>query len=169
MYTGELVLLTGQDTDTTFHFQIQLSSFIKRIDTDLLSCDFPPDQSPHRPTGESKMSCPGWSGERGARAESKRGEKRDRENWSPESKKAARVKEEKPGFGGGARAELGLMEKTLPPGLSYSIDQRYRQRKGEKRTFYCTTCLVELSSVDMMKSHATGVSLSHYDSQETVW
>ena len=73
----------------------------------------------------------------------------------------AELKEEKPW------AEDGWLEKTFGPGLSYSLDQQ--QRKGEKRTFYCTTCLVELSSVDMMKSHATGVSLSHYDSQETVW
>ena len=84
-----------------------------------------------------------------------RGEKRDRENRSrsPPSRKIAGLKEEKPW------AEDGWLEKTFGPGLSYSLDQQ--QRKGEKRTFYCSICLVDLTSVDHMMSHAIGVSQVH--------
>jgi hypothetical protein len=43
----------------------------------------------------------------------------------------------------------------LPAG--FTVGQVEKQRKGEKRTFYCEMCLVELSSLDTMKSHVSGV------------
>merc|ERR1719427_893801 len=43
----------------------------------------------------------------------------------------------------------------LPTG--FSVGQVEKQRKGEKKTFYCEMCMVELSSLDTMKSHVSGV------------
>jgi len=43
----------------------------------------------------------------------------------------------------------------LPPG--FSVGNVEKQRKGDKKTFYCEMCLVELSSLDTMKSHVSGV------------
>jgi len=42
----------------------------------------------------------------------------------------------------------------LPPG--FSVGNVEKQRKGDKKTFYCEMCLVELSSLDTMKSHVSG-------------
>ena len=39
----------------------------------------------------------------------------------------------------------------LPPG--FSVGNVEKPRKGDKKTFYCEMCLVELSSMDTMKSH----------------
>eukprot|EP00092_Neocalanus_flemingeri_P031562 GFUD01034273.1.p1 GENE.GFUD01034273.1~~GFUD01034273.1.p1 ORF type:complete len:411 (+),score=130.26 GFUD01034273.1:51-1283(+) len=47
--------------------------------------------------------------------------------------------------------------KTLGFPSGFSFGQVEKQRKGEKRTFYCEMCLVELSSLDTMKSHVSGV------------
>jgi len=43
----------------------------------------------------------------------------------------------------------------LPAG--FSVGEVEKQRKGDKKTFYCDMCLVELSSLDTMKSHVSGV------------
>ena len=43
----------------------------------------------------------------------------------------------------------------MPSG--FSVGYVEKQRKGEKNTFYCEMCLVELSSLDTMKSHVSGV------------
>jgi len=43
----------------------------------------------------------------------------------------------------------------LPSG--FSVGEVEKQRKGDKKTFYCDMCLVELSSLDTMKSHVSGV------------
>jgi len=43
----------------------------------------------------------------------------------------------------------------LPAG--FSVGEVQKQRKGDKRTYYCEMCLVELSSLDTMKSHVSGV------------
>jgi len=43
----------------------------------------------------------------------------------------------------------------LPTG--FSVGEVQKQRKGDKRTYYCEMCLVELSSLDTMKSHVSGV------------
>eukprot|EP00092_Neocalanus_flemingeri_P036166 GFUD01039377.1.p1 GENE.GFUD01039377.1~~GFUD01039377.1.p1 ORF type:complete len:411 (-),score=128.55 GFUD01039377.1:42-1274(-) len=56
------------------------------------------------------------------------------------------------GSGNDDRKTLGF-----PSGFSVSFGQVEKQRKGEKRTFYCEMCLVELSSLDTMKSHVSGV------------
>ena len=45
----------------------------------------------------------------------------------------------------------------LPTGFSFSQTQPERQRKGDKKTFYCEICLIELNSLDTMKSHVAGV------------
>jgi len=42
----------------------------------------------------------------------------------------------------------------LTPG--FSVGNVEKQRKGDKKTFYCEMCLVELSSLDTMKSHVSG-------------
>jgi len=43
----------------------------------------------------------------------------------------------------------------LPQG--FSVGNVGVQRKGDKKTFYCDMCLVELSSMDTLKSHVSGV------------
>ena len=55
-------------------------------------------------------------------------------------------------------AQMQQMESMgLPTGFSFSQNQPERQRKGDKKTFYCEICLIELNSLDTMKSHVAGV------------
>ena len=80
-----------------------------------------------------------------------------------------RVKDEKPWFG--PRAEDGSIQVQYPSmmngnsfdaktiNLPKGFSVRHQQKKGEKRTFYCNICLVELSSEDTMIKHLNGVSL----------
>jgi len=46
---------------------------------------------------------------------------------------------------------------TMGMPTGFSVGHVEKQRKGEKKTFYCEMCLVELSSLDTMKSHVSGV------------
>ena len=89
-----------------------------------------------------------------------------------------RLKEEKPFFGPtdsdgsikvkypsmingyvGDSGQMQQMERMgLPTGFSFGHTQPERQRKGDKKTFYCEICLIDLNSLDTMKSHAAGVS-----------
>jgi len=45
----------------------------------------------------------------------------------------------------------------LPTGFSLRMDGTEKQKKGEKKTFYCQICLIELNSLDTMRSHVKGV------------
>ena len=58
-------------------------------------------------------------------------------------------------------AELSKMELLgLPTGFSFNRQGNMtslKQKKGEKKTFYCNICLIELNSLDTMKSHIEGV------------
>jgi len=48
----------------------------------------------------------------------------------------------------------------LPTGFSLqgkAIYANEKQKKGDKKTFYCQICLIELNSLDTMKSHINGV------------
>ena len=45
----------------------------------------------------------------------------------------------------------------LPTGFSLRMGGNGKQKKGEKKTFYCQICLIELSSLDTMRSHVAGV------------
>ena len=47
----------------------------------------------------------------------------------------------------------------LPTGFSLRMDGTEKQKKGEKKTFYCQICLIELNSLDTMRSHVKGVIL----------
>ena len=38
------------------------------------------------------------------------------------------------------------------------LPERHRQKKGEKKTYYCKICILELSSEDTMINHLNGVS-----------
>jgi len=54
--------------------------------------------------------------------------------------------------------ELQTMENVgLPTGFSFSSTYREKTKKGDKKTFYCDVCLIELNSEDTMKSHISGV------------
>eukprot|EP00092_Neocalanus_flemingeri_P015622 GFUD01016910.1.p1 GENE.GFUD01016910.1~~GFUD01016910.1.p1 ORF type:complete len:552 (+),score=129.19 GFUD01016910.1:89-1744(+) len=54
--------------------------------------------------------------------------------------------------------QLARMESLgLPTGFSLRMDGTEKQKKGEKKTFYCQICLIELNSLDTMKSHVKGV------------
>eukprot|EP00092_Neocalanus_flemingeri_P031563 GFUD01034274.1.p1 GENE.GFUD01034274.1~~GFUD01034274.1.p1 ORF type:complete len:402 (-),score=123.26 GFUD01034274.1:32-1237(-) len=46
--------------------------------------------------------------------------------------------------------------KTLEFPSGFSVGQVMKQRKGEKKTFYCDICLVEMNSLATMKSHMSG-------------
>ena len=57
--------------------------------------------------------------------------------------------------------ELSEMDKLgLPTGFSFQQGGGLpeKQKKGDKKTFYCEICLIELNSLDTMKSHVSGVS-----------
>ena len=59
--------------------------------------------------------------------------------------------------------ELAEMEKMgFPTGFTrdYGPSASTKQKKGDKKTFYCDICLIELNSLDTMKSHVQGVSLT---------
>ena len=47
----------------------------------------------------------------------------------------------------------------LPTGFSFQQGGGLpeKQKKGDKKTFYCEICLIELNSLDTMKSHVSGV------------
>ena len=46
----------------------------------------------------------------------------------------------------------------LPTGFSLSLNPYgAKQKKGDKKTFYCQICLIELNSMDTMTSHVKGV------------
>merc|ERR1719228_1932253 len=45
----------------------------------------------------------------------------------------------------------------LPTGFSIRVDPHGKQKKGDKKTFYCQICFIELNSLDTMKSHVKGV------------
>ena len=101
-------------------------------------------------------------------------EKRDDRSYS----EVPHLKDEKPWFGpedqdgsikvqypstingyGVDSAQLDQMERMgLPTGFSFGHAPPERQRKGEKKTFFCEICLIELNSLDTMKSHVAGVS-----------
>ena len=49
----------------------------------------------------------------------------------------------------------------LPTGFSLRMDGQEKQRKGDKKTFYCQICLIELNSLDTMRSHVKGVCLNY--------
>ena len=54
--------------------------------------------------------------------------------------------------------QLQTMESLgLPTGFSLRMDGNEKQKKGEKKTFYCQICLIELKSLDTMRSHVKGV------------
>merc|ERR1719430_3036479 len=54
--------------------------------------------------------------------------------------------------------QLQTMESMgLPTGFSLRMDGNEKQRKGDKKTFYCQICLIELNSLDTMRSHVKGV------------
>jgi len=54
--------------------------------------------------------------------------------------------------------QLQTMESMgLPTGFSLRMDGNEKQKKGDKKTFYCQTCLIELNSLDTMRSHVKGV------------
>ena len=104
---------------------------------------------------------------------SRRRDKEDR----PRYDEVPRIKDEKPWFGpsnhdgsikvqypskitgyGVDSAQMQQMESMgLPTGFSLSQSQPERQRKGDKKTFYCEICLIELNSLDTMRSHVAGV------------
>ena len=48
----------------------------------------------------------------------------------------------------------------LPTGFSFSHATTVREagltKKGDKKSYYCQTCLIDLNSEDTMKSHLTG-------------
>ena len=102
--------------------------------------------------------------------------RRDKEE-RPRYDEVPRIKDEKPWFGpsnhdgsikvqypskitgyGVDSAQMQQMESMgLPTGFSLSQSQPERQRKGDKKTFYCEICLIELNSLDTMRSHVAGV------------
>ena len=55
--------------------------------------------------------------------------------------------------------QLAHMESLgLPTGFSLRPEGTEKQKKGEKKTFYCQICLIELNSLDTMRSHVKGVN-----------
>ena len=48
----------------------------------------------------------------------------------------------------------------LPTDFSFRLgsESTVKQKKGDKKTFYCNICLKELNSLDTMNSHVNGVS-----------
>lgn len=109
----------------------------------------------------------------GSSSSSRQREKEDRPHYD----EVPRIKDEKPWFGPSNRDgsikvqypsmingygvdsdQMQQMESMgLPTGFSFSQSQPERQRKGDKKTFYCEICLIELNSLDTMKSHVAGV------------
>jgi len=62
--------------------------------------------------------------------------------------------------------QLHMMESMgLPTGFSLRMDGNEKQKKGEKKTFYCQICLIELNSLDTMRSHVKGVKHMKKDLQ----
>ena len=62
--------------------------------------------------------------------------------------------------------QLQTMESLgLPTGFSLRMDGAEKQKKGEKKTFYCQICLIELNSLDTMRSHVKGVILHNIKSK----
>ena len=59
-----------------------------------------------------------------------------------------------------------LFQNTLGLPSGFSVGHVEKQIKGNKQTFYCDICLVELSSLDTMKSHVAGVK--HQKKEMTV-
>jgi len=60
--------------------------------------------------------------------------------------------------------ELSEMDKLgLPTGFSFQQGGGLpeKQKKGDKKTFYCEICLIELNSLDTMKSHVSGVRIKN--------
>ena len=58
--------------------------------------------------------------------------------------------------------QLQTMESLgLPTGFSLRMDGTEKQKKGEKKTFYCQICLIELNSLDTMRSHVKGVRIEN--------
>ena len=62
------------------------------------------------------------------------------------------------GYGVDSRQMQQMERMGLPTGFSFGHAPPERQKKGEKKTFFCQICLIELNSLDTMKSHVAGVS-----------
>lgn len=103
-------------------------------------------------------------------------EQRKDDDDRPQYAEVPRMKDEKPWFGptdrdgsikvkypsingyGVDSDQLQQMEKMgLPTGFTFGQTQPERQRKGDKKSFYCEICLVELNSLETMKSHVAGI------------
>ena len=108
-------------------------------------------------------------------------EQRRDDDDRPQYAEVPRMKDEKPWFGptdrdgsikvkypsingyGVDSDQLQQMEKMgLPTGFTFGQTQPERQRKGDKKSFYCEICLVELNSLETMKSHVAGVSIGNW-------
>ena len=108
-------------------------------------------------------------------------EQRKDDDDRPQYAEVPRMKDEKPWFGptdrdgsikvkypsingyGVDSDQLQQMEKMgLPTGFTFGQTQPERQRKGDKKSFYCEICLVELNSLETMKSHVAGVSIGNW-------
>ena len=67
------------------------------------------------------------------------------------------------GYGVDNKALAQMESLGLPTGFSFSQATPAmgpvpeKQKKGDKKTFYCQICLIELNSLDTMKSHVSGV------------
>ena len=67
------------------------------------------------------------------------------------------------GYGVDSKALAQMESLGLPTGFSFSSQSipshamPEKQKKGDKKTFYCQICLIELNSLDTMKSHVSGV------------
>ena len=64
------------------------------------------------------------------------------------------------GYGVDDNAMAQMESMGLPTGFSFNhaAAPQEKQKKGDKKTFYCQICLIELNSLDTMKSHVQGVS-----------
>ena len=67
------------------------------------------------------------------------------------------------GYGVDNKALAQMESLGLPTGFSFNQATpamgpvSEKQKKGDKKTFYCQICLIELNSLDTMKSHVSGV------------
>ena len=61
------------------------------------------------------------------------------------------------GYALDAKQQLTMETLGLPTGFSLRMHGTEKQKKGEKKTFFCQICLIQLNSLDTMRSHIRGV------------
>ena len=65
------------------------------------------------------------------------------------------------GYALDAKQQLTMETLGLPTGFSLRMHGTEKQKKGEKKTFFCQICLIQLNSLDTIRSHIRGVRVEN--------